>query len=51
MAVLREADGPVSREVLDAAWDDADQRDRCLHTLVVDGLVEPVTGGTFALPS
>ena len=51
MAVLREADGPVPRDALDAAWDDPDQRDRCLHTLVVDGLVEPVTDGMFALPA
>lgn len=51
MAVLREADGPVPRHTLEAAWDDPDQRDRCLHTLVVDGLVEPVKDGMFALPS
>lgn len=51
MAVLREADGPVHREALEAAWDDPVQRDRCLHTLVVDGLVEPVANGKFALPA
>jgi A/G-specific adenine glycosylase len=50
MAVLREADGPVSRATLDAAWDDRVQRDRCLDTLVFDGLVEPVGGDRFALP-
>ncbi len=51
MAVLRAADGPVPLDAFEAAWDDADQRDRCLHTLVVDGLVEPVKDGMFALPS
>lgn len=51
MAVLRDADGPVTRDALDEAWDDPEQRDRCLHTLVVDGLVEPVADGMFALPA
>jgi A/G-specific adenine glycosylase len=51
MAVLRDADGPVARDALDAAWDDHDQLDRCLHSLVVDGLLEPVKDGRFALPS
>jgi A/G-specific adenine glycosylase len=54
--VLRGADGPVGRAALDAAWDDAAQRDRCLFSLLTDGLVELITGGTdsdvglFALP-
>jgi A/G-specific adenine glycosylase len=51
MAVLREAGGPVPRDALEAAWDDPVQRDRCLDALMVDGLVEPVKDGTFALPS
>ena len=51
MAVLREADGPVTRAALDAAWDDPVQRDRCLETLVFDGLVEPLSGELFALPA
>ena len=51
MAVLREADGPVTRDALDAAWDDPVQRERCLHTLVVDGLVEPLADQLFALPA
>jgi len=50
MAVLREADSPVARATLDAVWDDPVQRDRCLDTLVFDGLVEPVGGDRFALP-
>ena len=51
MAVLREAGGPVTRAALDAAWDDPVQRDRCLDSLVFDGLVEPVSDGHFALPA
>jgi A/G-specific adenine glycosylase len=51
MAVLREADGPVTRAALDAAWDDAVQRDRCLDTLVFDGLVEPLDDDRFTLPA
>ena len=51
MAVLREADGPVSRAALDAVWDDPVQRDRCLDTLVFDGLVEPLGDDWFALPA
>jgi A/G-specific adenine glycosylase len=51
MAVLREAEGPVSRAALDAVWDDPVQRDRCLDTLVFDGLVEPLGHDRFALPA
>ena len=51
MAVLREADGPVTRAQLDAVWDDPVQRDRCLDTLVFDGLVEPLSDQLFALPA
>jgi A/G-specific adenine glycosylase len=50
MAVLREADGPVTQTELDAAWDDPVQRARCLDGLVADGLVEPVADDLFALP-
>jgi A/G-specific adenine glycosylase len=49
--VLRGADGPVERAALDAAWDDAAQRDRCLHSLLVDGLAEQDADGRFALPA
>ena len=51
MTVLRETDGPVSRAALDAVWDDPVQRDRCLDTLVFDGLVEPLGEDWFALPA
>jgi A/G-specific adenine glycosylase len=31
-------------------WSDAGQRDRCLDSLLVDGLVEQTVDGLFALP-
>jgi A/G-specific adenine glycosylase len=48
--VLRAAPGPVHRAALDAVWSDAGQRDRCLDSLLVDGLVEQTEDGRFALP-
>jgi A/G-specific adenine glycosylase len=51
LAVLREADGPVPGGRLDVVWSDGDQRRRALDGLVSDGLVEPVAGGKFQLPT
>lgn len=48
--VLRAADTPVERRVLDTAWPDAAQRDRCLYSLLVDGLTEQLPDGRLALP-
>jgi A/G-specific adenine glycosylase len=48
--VLRDNPQPVVRAALDAAWADAGQRDRCLDSLLVDGLVEQTPDGRFALP-
>jgi len=48
--VLRGAAGPVTRAELDRAWSDAVQRDRCLDSLLVDGLVEQTDDGRFGLP-
>lgn len=48
--VLRAAADPVPRARLDAVWRDATQRDRCLGSLLVDGLVEQMCDGRFALP-
>lgn len=50
MAVLRDAPGPVPKSRLDAVWPDDVQRERCLDSLVADGLVDPVGPGTYALP-
>ncbi|MDN5931146.1 MAG: A/G-specific adenine glycosylase [Pseudonocardia sp.] len=49
--VLRAAEDPVERTALDTAWSDAPQRDRCLHSLLVDGLAEQLDDGRFALPA
>jgi A/G-specific adenine glycosylase len=51
LAVLRDASGPVPKALLDVVWPDAVQRERCLDGLVADGLVEPLAGETYALPS
>lgn len=51
LAVLREATAPVQRAALDAVWHDAVQRARALDGLVADGLVEPLDGGRYRLPS
>ena len=48
--VLRDTDRPVVRAELDAVWSDAAQRDRCLDSLLIDGLVEQTDDGRFALP-
>ncbi|HEY8372325.1 MAG TPA: A/G-specific adenine glycosylase [Pseudonocardiaceae bacterium] len=50
MDVLRNAPGPVPKSRLDLVWSDAGQRDRCLDSLLVDGLVEQTEDGLFALP-
>jgi A/G-specific adenine glycosylase len=51
MAVIRESSTPVSRGQLDLIWHDAQQRDRALHSLVVDGLAEVTKSGTYRLPT
>lgn len=48
--VLRAAADPVPRPHLDAVWRDAPQRDRCLLSLLTDGLIEQTPDGRFALP-
>lgn len=51
LAVLRESSGPVTARAVDAAWPTDDtQRDRCLDSLVADGLVEPLPRRRFRLP-
>lgn len=48
--VLRESPDPVEKARLDAVWAVDGQRDRCLHSLLEDGLVEQGADGRFALP-
>lgn len=50
LAALRSAVGPVARSTLEALSDKAAQRERCLDSLVADGLVEPMADGRFRLP-
>ena len=50
LAVLRDSDGPVHRGRLDDAWPAEDQRERCLASLLHDGLVTQVSEDAFALP-
>ncbi len=52
LAVLRAAPGPVADpELRRARAEDDRQRARCLDSLVADGLVEPLAGGRYRLPS
>ncbi len=48
--VLRGSEGPVERARLDLVWHESGQRDRCLDSLLVDGLLEQTDDGLFALP-
>ena len=48
--VLRTATDPVPRARLDAVWVDVAQRDRCLDSLVIDGLMVRTADGRYALP-
>ncbi|MBA0127852.1 A/G-specific adenine glycosylase [Haloechinothrix sp. YIM 98757] len=48
--VLRDTDEPVPKTRLDTVWPQDGQRDRCLDSLLADGLVEQVEDGRFALP-
>lgn len=50
MATLREAEEPVAKKHLDLVWPHENQYERCLDSLVADGLVEPVAEQGFALP-
>ncbi|WP_158882375.1 A/G-specific adenine glycosylase [Amycolatopsis anabasis] len=48
--VLRGTAEPVDKARLDIVWNEPGQRDRCLDSLLVDGLVEQTPDGRFALP-
>ncbi len=53
MAVLRDAPGPVPQEAIRQAWPDAAQRERCLESLLADGLIvrlDPGQPGGTASP-
>ena len=50
MALAREAHGPVSGRGLERAWPHPGQRERCLASLLADGLLVRSPGG-YALPA
>lgn len=50
LGVLRDDEDPVPSSRLAAAWPITAQRERCLQSLLDDGLVVATTEGTFALP-
>jgi A/G-specific adenine glycosylase len=51
LAVCRTTRAPVSEAEVGAAWSaDDTQRQRCLDSLIADGLVESMFGGRFRLP-
>ena len=51
LAVLRASETAVPRSALEALSDNEIQRERCLDSLVADGLVEPLAGGRYQLPA
>lgn len=58
MAVLRASTDPVPAHALEAVWPDSAQRDRCLETLLADGLAVRIASDTtdgegdhYALPA
>jgi A/G-specific adenine glycosylase len=50
LAVARDAHEPVHVSRLEAVWPSAEQRDRCLASLLQDGLLVRVGPDTYALP-
>ncbi|NYG06507.1 A/G-specific adenine glycosylase [Phycicoccus badiiscoriae] len=51
LAALRASHTPVPRSALESLSDNEIQRERCLDSLVADGLVEPLAGGRYRLPA
>lgn len=51
LQALREAADAVHAEILHAGWTDRVQSERCLDSLIADGLLEPLTDDYFSLPT
>ncbi len=51
LQTLRDAAGPVARGALGGEGTDGAQVDRCIASLVEDGLLEPTEDGAFRLPA
>ena len=50
LALARDSHGPVHRSRIDDAWPTDEQRERCLASLVHDGLLVQVADDAYALP-
>lgn len=50
LQLLRDSEGPVSRDAVAGVWDDAVQRERALASLLDDGLVVAGAEGSWRLP-
>ena len=50
LGVVRDSEGVVHRNRLDAVWPEDEQRVRCLAALVEDGLLAQASANTYALP-
>ena len=50
MAALRESTEPLAAERIDALWPEQVQRERCLASLIVDGLAHRLHDGSVTLP-
>ncbi len=50
LGVLRDSAGPVHVTALEGVWSADEQRERCLASLLADGLVAQVSAQTYALP-
>jgi A/G-specific adenine glycosylase len=51
LAVVRETEGPVQKRRLDVTWHDDIQRERCLASLLADGLLVDLGQEFYALPT
>ena len=50
LGLLRESTTPVPKDTLNAVWKPQEQRDRCLASLVDDGLAIALPGDSYSLP-
>jgi A/G-specific adenine glycosylase len=50
LRALRESTGPVTRVALESAGPDPAQVERCIASLIEDGLLEPAGPGRYRLP-
>lgn len=50
LGTVRDREGPVPRQTMEAAWSPAAQRERALQSLLDDGLLVEVPGPAYRLP-